>query len=335
MADNPAKESALNTFQAEEALVNLLDNSKATGNEEQKSEAKEDVKTKPVADDAQELTPDDLDLVSEETDKPTNEELFDVKISGKMQKVTLDELRAGYSKETDYRTKSMKLADDRKSIEDERHKIMDQMNVANQEREKYTNRLQELSSTFKEPVENQAELDRLFQEDPAEYVRRQADITRQREAQAKVQSELAVEKRRKEAEYREKYQQVLQQEQDKLIEKIPAFADPNKRDKLQSDIKKFLTSKGFKNEELQNLSDHRTVMIAHDAMKMDQLRKAKLDGKKVKRVPKIASPGNQQTVEGEDKRAIDSALANMKKNSLRGNTQATKDAFKTWLDAQQ
>ena len=71
MADTPAKESALNQFQAEEALVNLLDNSKATGNEEQGSPPKEETKSV----DPQELKPDDLDLVSEDTDTHQDEKL--------------------------------------------------------------------------------------------------------------------------------------------------------------------------------------------------------------------------------------------------------------------
>ena len=45
MSETPAKEAALNQFQAEEALVNLLDNSKATGNEEQGSPPKEETKS--------------------------------------------------------------------------------------------------------------------------------------------------------------------------------------------------------------------------------------------------------------------------------------------------
>ena len=147
MADTPAKESALNQFQAEKALVNLLDNSKATGNEEQGSPPKEETKS----DDLQELKPDDLDLVSEDTDTHQDEELYNVKVNGKNHKVTLDELMKGYSKDSDYRQKSARLSEDRKSVEDERLKIMDQMNVANQERGKYVQRLNELSSQMVEP----------------------------------------------------------------------------------------------------------------------------------------------------------------------------------------
>ena len=230
MADTPAKESALNQFQAEEALVNLLDNSKATGNEEQGSPPTEETKSV----DPQELKPDDLDLVSEDTDTHQDEELYNVKVNGKNHKVTLDELMKGYSKDSDYRQKSARLSEDRKSVEDERLKIMDQMNVANQEREKYVQRLNELSSQMVEPKVDEAELDRIYNDDPAEDVRRQAQISKQRDAQSKIKTELESEKRKNEEVYQQKLQNVLVKEQELLAEKAPIFGDPVKGEKAKN-----------------------------------------------------------------------------------------------------
>ena len=303
MADTPAKESALNQFQAEEALVNLLDNSKATGNEEQGSPPKEETKS----DDSQELKPDDLDLVSEDTDTHQDEELYNVKVNGKNHKVTLDELMKGYSKDSDYRQKSARLSEDRKSVEDERLKIMDQMNVANQEREKYVHQLNELSSQMVEPKVDEAELDRIYNDDPAEYVRRQAQISKQRDAQAKIKTELQSEKRKNE-DYQQKLQNVLLKEQELLAEKAPIFGDPVKGEKTRRDLTNFLKSKGFGHQELNNLTDHRTVLMAYDAMRMDQLRTAKLDGKKVKKVPKVASTSRSHSVDEGEMTSVDKAL---------------------------
>ena len=329
MADTPAKESALNQFQAEEALVNLLDNSKATGNEEQGSPPKEETKSV----DPQELTPDDLDLVSEETTTSQDEKLYEVKVNGKMHKVTLEELTKGYSKDSDYRQKSARLSEDRKSVEEERLKIMDQMNVANQEREKYVQRLNELSSQMVEPKVDEAELDRIYNEDPAEYVRRQAQISKQRDAQAKIKTELESEKRKNEEVYQQKLQNVLVKEQELLAEKAPIFGDPVKGEKTRRDLTNFLKNKGFGDQELNALTDHRTVLMAYDAMRMDQLRTAKLEGKKVRKVPKVASTSRSQHVDESEMRPMDKALQQQRKFSNRGNNQATKDAMKAWLEA--
>ena len=233
MADTPAKESALNQFQAEEALVNLLDNSKATGNEEQKSPPREETK----GEDSQELTPDDLDLVSEETTTSQDEALYDVKVNGKNHKVTLDELMKGYSKDSDYRQKSARLSEDRKSVEEERLKIRDQMNVANQEREKYVQRLNELSKTLKEPEIDEAELNRLFEEDPADYVRKQAEINKLRDEKTQIKINLEEEKRKNNEVYQQKLQSVLEKEQQLLVDKNPIFGDPVKGEKVRHDIR--------------------------------------------------------------------------------------------------
>ena len=331
MADTPAKESALNQFQAEEALVNLLDNSKATGNEEQGSPPKEETKSV----DPQELTPDDLDLVSEETTTSQDEKLYEVKVNGKMHKVTLEELTKGYSKDSDYLQKSASLSEDRKSVEEERFKIMDQMNLANQEREKYVQRLNELSSQMVEPKVDEAELDRIYNEDPAEYVRRQAQISKQRDAQAKIKTELESEKRKNEEVYQQKLQNVLVKEQELLAEKAPIFGDPVKGEKTRRDLTNFLKNKGFGDQELNALTDHRTVLMAYDAMRMDQLRTAKLEGKKVRKVPKVASTSRSQNVDESEMRPMDKALNQQRKFSNRGNNQATKDAMKAWLEASQ
>ena len=329
MADTPAKESALNQFQAEEALVNLLDNSKATGNEEQKSSPKEETKS----DDPQELTPDDLDLVSEDTTTSQDEALYDVKVNGKNHKVTLDELMKGYSKDSDYRQKSARLSDERKSVEDDRLKIRDQMNVANQEREKYVQRLNELSSTSVEPKVNEAELERLFEEDPTEYVRKQAYMMKQREKHQRLKTELESEKRKNEEAYQQKLQNVLVKEQELLAEKAPIFGDPVKGEKTRRDLTNFLKNKGFGDQELNALTDHRTVLMAYDAMRMDQLRTAKLEGKKVRKVPKVASTSRSHSVDEGEMTSVDKALNQQRKFSNRGNNQATKDAMKAWLEA--
>ena len=331
MADTPAKESALNQFQAEEALVNLLDNSKATGNEEQKSSPKEETKS----DDPQELTPDDLDLVSEETTTSQDEALYDVKVNGKNHKVTLDELMKGYSKDSDYRQKSARLSEDRKSVEEERLKIRDQMNVANQEREKYVQRLNELSKTLKEPEIDEAELNRLFEEDPADYVRKQAEINKLRDEKTQIKINLEEEKRKNNEVYQQKLQSVLEKEQQLLVDKNPIFGDPVKGEKVRHDITKFLRSKGFEDSDLNRLTDHRTVILAYDAMRMEQLRTAKLGGKKVKRVPKVATTSRSHSVDESEMRPMDKALHQQRKFSNRGNNQATKDAMKAWLEASQ
>ena len=337
MADQPGKESvALNQQTAENEIINLLNSSqeeKATRNEDITLETKVEQSTK-VESEEQELTPDDLELVSEDTTSKTDEQLYEVKVNGETIKVTLAELQSGYAKDSDYRQKTSKLSEERKSIEAERQKILDEMNVANQKKSEYVKRLEEVVGYLKPPKISDSELERLFEEDPTEYVKAQAMVTRERERQMKLKSELDKEKQDQAVDYQKKMNVVLQNEQKKLIEKLPQLADPNKAEKIRTDIKKLLTSQGYTPQELENLTDHRTVLVAYNAMQLDKLKKAKLDGKKVIRVPRVTTSGSQP-MSSEEASAIQKAMASQKDTPNKGNDRKTKDAFLAWTEAQQ
>ena len=339
MADQPVKESVeLSQHTAENEIINLLNTSQEdiatnTRNEDEPQETKVEQPTK-VESEEQELTPDDLELVSEDTTTETDEQLYEVKVNGETIKVTLEELQSGYAKDSDYRQKTSKLSEERKTLEAERQKILDEMNVANQKKSEYVKRLEEVVSNFDKPSMSESDLEKLYEEDPTEYVKVQARLTKEREHQNRLRAELEKEQQEQKAEYQSKLQTLLKQEQEKLVEKLPVFADPDKAPKIQNDIKNFLMTQGFTETELQNLTDHRTVLVAYNAMQLDNLKKAKLDKKKVKRVPKVTTSGSQPT-SSEEPSAIQKAMASLKSNPNKGNDKKAKDAFLAWTEAQQ
>ena len=337
MADQPVKESvALSQQTAESEIINLLgtlEKDQATGNEDTTPETPVEQSTK-VESETQELTPDDLELVSEDTTTETDEQLYEVKVNGETIKVTLEELQSGYAKDSDYRQKTSKLSEERKTLEVERQKILDEMNVANQKKSEYVQRLEEVVSNFDKPSMSETDLEKLYEEDPTEYVKVQAKLTKEREHKNRLKAELESEQQEQQQQYQQKLQTVLKQEQEKLVEKLPVFGDPNKAPKVQNDIKNFLIEQGFTNTELQNLTDHRTVLVAYNAMQLNNLKKAKLAGKKVKRVPKVATSGSQPT-SSESSSAIQKAMASQQDNPNKGNDRKTKDAFLAWTEAQQ
>jgi hypothetical protein len=160
-------------------------------------------------------------------------------------------------------------------------------------------------------------------------------MMKQREKHQRLKTELESEKRKNEEAYQQKLQNVLVKEQELLEEKAPIFGDPVKGEKTRRDLTNFLKNKGFGDQDLNALTDHRTVLMAYDAMRMDQLRTAKLEGKKVKRVPKVASTSRSHSVDEGEMTSVDKALQQQRKFSNRGNNQATKDAMKAWLEASQ
>ena len=123
MADNPQAESVskpTNSIQeTQQAFANLINT--ARSEEQPKPEVKEAEQVNLEADN--ELSVDDIsdeDLVdNEETTTENEQELFDITVNGKQQKVSLNELKEGYSKGSDYTKKTMELSEQRRTLDSE------------------------------------------------------------------------------------------------------------------------------------------------------------------------------------------------------------------------
>ena len=123
MSDNPQAESVskpTETIQeTQQAFANLINT--ARSEEQPKEEVKETAQDNLEEDNG--LSVDDIsdeDLVdNEETTTENEQELFDITVNGKIQKVTLDELKEGYSKGSDYTKKTMELSEQRRSLDTE------------------------------------------------------------------------------------------------------------------------------------------------------------------------------------------------------------------------
>ena len=103
---------------------------------------------------------------SEEGEEPEEQEqptVFTVKVDGKEVEVTLDELQKGYSRTQDYTRKTQQIAEIRKQVEVETEAVR-------AERAQYAQMLGALQAQL-QGAETQIDWDRLYQEDPIEWVR--------------------------------------------------------------------------------------------------------------------------------------------------------------------
>ncbi len=295
MADNPSTETAVTpepTVQSEpEAKENLLgqfENLLTAENEQPTSTDEQDAKAQPDAP-ADEPTPDDLEL--EEADNSPaegTEELYSVKINGQEEKVNLEELKNGYSRQRDYSNKTNQLATERKNLENERSKTQTEMEAVKKERDDYAVKLQ---SFLKSDKQEDIDWDKVYEQDPIEYVRLKAEADKKKEIRQQAEAELKTIQEKQEKEQQKKYADYVTTQSNMLSEKVPEFADPVKKGKIQAGVKNYLNEIGFSDQELSMLTDHRTVMVAIEGMKYNQLKKAKLGDKKVKNVPKVSKSG--------------------------------------------
>jgi hypothetical protein len=203
----------------------------------------------------------------EEDDDPKEEkqdQTFTVKVDGTEVSVTLDELQKGYSRTQDYTRKTQQIAEIRRQVESEAEAIR-------AERNQYAQLLGALESQVQQAVEPQIDWDRLYQEDPIEWVRQKEVM---RENQAKAQA-IQFEKQRlaqiSQQEQSQQMQSYLAEQQEELLKVLPDWKDPNKAKKEKELLIDFGQKAGFSTDELKNIFDHRVVNILRKAALYEQM----------------------------------------------------------------
>jgi hypothetical protein len=217
-----------------------------------------------------------------EVEKPN---LHRVKVQGQELEVTLDELKAGYSRDSDYRQKTHSLSLEKKQVEEEKSVL----------RQQYDMKLRELNEAIAgaESITRQqldpAELQKLYEEDPAQAAKYDFQLRQQQEKinQAKARANQAAQAQ---------YNAYLAEQRRLAQERIPEFADPNKSENFRSGVKSTLKTYGFSDQEISTISDHRMLMVIKDAMSYKGLRNSKpIVQKKVANAPKVIKPGVAKT----------------------------------------
>jgi uncharacterized protein (DUF3084 family) len=203
---------------------------------------------------------------SEEDEEPEEQEqpqTFSVKVDGKEVSVTLDELQKGYSRTQDYTRKTQQIAEVRKQVEAETQAVR-------AERGQYAQLLGALQAQL-QSSESQVDLDRLYNEDPIEWVR-QKEVLRDRQEKAyAIQAEQQRLIQLSQQEQQQSMQQHLESQKDALLAALPEWKD-QKRAKLEKAMLiESAKSAGFSDEDLKSVYDHRLVLLLRKAALFDQM----------------------------------------------------------------
>jgi len=287
-----APSGPLNMDQAVQALAAILpEEGQQDGGETQESTPEEE-ETAALSDDSldtEDASSDETDGEQSELEEDTLEEdkpqVFTVKVDGKEIEVTLDELQKGYSRTQDYTRKTQQVAEARKAAEAE-------LQAVRAEREQYAQLLGALSEQVKVAAEPQIDWDRLYREDPIEYVRQREVMRENKEKAAAIQAEQQRLAEIAQQEQMQRFQAVKAKEAQALIEAIPSWKDPAKAKAEKAMLVELGQKMGFTPEELGNIFDHRVVLALRKAALYDQMQ-AKRQGIKpvTNNGPKPAKPG--------------------------------------------
>lgn len=222
----------------------------------------------------------DADAESDE-----EEELFTVKIDGVEKQVTKSELLAGYQKtasSTERFTQAQQL----------QNQAQQAMQQAMAEREQAISVLQQYETRL-EAFIAQAPDPSLIDSNPGEYLRQQAAYQNlQQQYQQAQQQRMQL----MQAQEQDVYQQqaaALEEESQRLVESIPAWADEKAAAKEKSEIKDYLKGLGYTDDALARVQDHREVLLVRKAMLYDRLTEQGRTGKAKaqNKPPRVERPG--------------------------------------------
>ena len=222
---------------------------------------------------------------SEDSEEEKPDQTFTVRVDGTEVSVTLDELQKGYSRTQDYTRKTQQIAEIRRQVESEAEAIR-------AERSQYAQLLGALESQVQQAAQPNIDWDRLYQEDPIEWVRQKEVM---RENQAKSQAIQFEQQRLAEISQQEQAQQMqsfLAQQRDELLKVLPDWKDPNKAKKEKELLIDFGQKAGFSADELKNIFDHRVVNVLRKAALYEQMMSKRQNIKPVtNNGPRPAKPG--------------------------------------------
>ena len=305
-------------------ILSMWDSEEQTANEETDAPVDEEVvEDTEEAEEVEEEAPEEEGQAEEETEEEVAEEeeeydvvaeedlKYTIKVDGEELEVGIDELKNGYQRQADYTRKSQALAEQRKETED----IQSERQRLEQERQMYANGLQMLQEQQSSKLQEFDNVDwtALKTEDPYQYMLKKDEY---RDAQEKVQNvaQQQVLIQQEQAEEANKARaHFVQQEYNRLVEALPEWNDQEST--IKKDVQEYAKSVGFLPEEINQLADHRSVLVIKKAMEYDKLTQKVAPKKKaVKKVPKVQKSGRGNSKEDVAVEAIKKKRARLQKS---------------------
>ena len=265
-------------------LLNPKEDNQKTETKAEPSESTEKQETQesqPKSEGTPETTTENTEVTEETQTELEEPELHRVKVQGQELEVTLDELKSGYSRDSDYRQKTHTLGLEKRDLETQKSSL----------RQSYDTRLSELNeliATADATVRQQQgsqDLQKLYDEDPTSAARLDYQL---RQQQGQIEE---VKSKAKEA-HAKQYDDFLATQRELAATKIPEYSDPNKADQFKLSMRNSLRNYGFNDSEIGSLADHRFLMVAKDAMSYQNLKDKKpIVQKKVANAPRVVKAG--------------------------------------------
>jgi hypothetical protein len=166
--------------------------------------------------------------------------------------------------------KSQEIAEHRKALEST-------FQTVDHERQTYASNLRQLLAVALPEAERFSQIDwtRLAQEQPADYVRMTAERDALRGRLGTIQQELQQVEAQSQQAHAYQFAQIRQAEQIRLVEAIPEYGDPEKGPQKIASVRNWLSKKGFSDQEIGSVVDHRVLLVVEEAMQADRMKQVR------------------------------------------------------------
>ena len=241
---------------------------------------------------------------SEDIQENSEEPIYTVTIDGTNYEVTQDELIQGYQRNADYTRKTQELAAEKQQTSDfvERSKKDVETKIA---------KLDQLNQAAQVQLQQeyaQVDFEKLYDEDPVEAARLEHKMRKKNEQLQQVQQQT-------QQLQMEEFNKYLQEQQKQLTIKLPELNHPEKGSQFKKQMRDYLSSQGFNDQEIDSVYDHRYVMLVRDAMSYRNLQAAKPQiKKKAINAPKIVKGGVSKSKGQQAAEAKRQQLSRLKKS---------------------
>ena len=268
------------------------------------TEQQETQESQPESEGTPETTTENTETKEETQTELEEQELHRVKVQGQELEVTLDELKSGYSRDSDYRQKTHSLGLEKRDLEAQKTSL----------RQSYDTRLSELNELiatadgFVRQQQGSKDLKKLWEEDPTSAARLDYQLREQTR-------QLDGMKNKARQEYSKQYDDYLVTQRELAATKIPEYSDPNKADSFRHNMRTSLRNYGFDDQEIGQLADHRFLMVAKDAMSYQQLKdKRPIVQKKVANAPRVIKSGIAKSNTSSGREGIRNKIGKLRKS---------------------
>ena len=221
-------------------------------------------------------------VVEDEQEQPT---YYKVRVDGEEVEVTLEELQSGYSRQQDYTRKTQELSNQRKTIEQQQQELAQRDAI-------YSQLLPKLEAQLKGELAGEPDWNKLYEDDPVGYVREKQLWDEKKEKLQATQAEQQRLQQEAAQKQQEQIAQMVQEGQQKLLELIPEWQDPEVATKDKLAIREYgINVLGYSPQEMDAVYDYRALLGLRNAWLQSKTVKATKKKPTEKAKARVARPG--------------------------------------------